>query len=198
MKNKMKEVAELLDLEIGKEFNIKGSVFNPCEFNENGLFDRYGNIINDTLYRLLLGNLEIEKLPKLQGRIKKENLKKDILYYYVDNLGVVIRSKYNCGNVNEYRINHVPMFYTQKDCEMYLAIQKDIRELSYDFSENEWLNNNIRKYYIYYNYVNKKVECDFNCRINYGCLHFYKNPIPELLKKYSHEELCEYYIKCVF
>lgn len=61
MKNKMKEVCELLDIKFRKNFNIKGCEYNPFYINYNGLNDCNGYIDPFTLYRLLTGELSIEK-----------------------------------------------------------------------------------------------------------------------------------------
>lgn len=61
MKNKMKEVCKSLNVELGKNFNIKGSKRNPFFINYNGLYDRDGFIDPFILHRLLTGELSIEK-----------------------------------------------------------------------------------------------------------------------------------------
>lgn len=62
MANKMKEVAELLGVEMYKPFNIKGYEYNPCVLTENRFVNNRGNLlIHDTLFMLLTGELEIEK-----------------------------------------------------------------------------------------------------------------------------------------
>ena len=40
--NKMKEVAELLGIEMDKPFNIKGYEYNPCVLIENRFMDNRG------------------------------------------------------------------------------------------------------------------------------------------------------------
>lgn len=60
--NKMKEVAELLGIEMDKPFNIKGYEFNPCVLTGNRFVNNLRYIlIYDTLFMLLTGELEIEK-----------------------------------------------------------------------------------------------------------------------------------------
>ena len=63
--NKIKEVAELLGIEMDKPFNIKGYEFNPCVLTENRFINNCGqplmHVIHDTLFMLLTGKLEIEK-----------------------------------------------------------------------------------------------------------------------------------------
>lgn len=60
--NKMKEVAELLSIEMDKPFNIKGYEYNPCVLTENRFMNNRGQLlVHDTLFELLTGELEIEK-----------------------------------------------------------------------------------------------------------------------------------------
>lgn len=48
--NKMKEVAELLGIEMDKPFNIKRYEFNPCVLTENRFINNCGQLlIHDTL-----------------------------------------------------------------------------------------------------------------------------------------------------
>lgn len=61
--NKMKEVAELLGIEMDKPFNIKGYEFNPCVLTENKFVNNRGqSLIHYALFMLLTGELEIEQL----------------------------------------------------------------------------------------------------------------------------------------
>lgn len=59
--NKMKEVAELLGIEMDKPFNIKGYEYNPCEIIYDGMVNNQGTLISIGLVRLLTGQLEIEQ-----------------------------------------------------------------------------------------------------------------------------------------
>ena len=59
--NKIKEIAEMLGIEIGVPFNIKGYQFNPCILTRNSIENKLGNTICVTLFKLLTGELEIEK-----------------------------------------------------------------------------------------------------------------------------------------
>lgn len=67
--SKMKQVAQLLGVELGEEFKIKG--YNRTfKFTNDGLFDCYSCNISLTLHLLLNGKLEIEKpiLDKVEKR----------------------------------------------------------------------------------------------------------------------------------
>ncbi len=58
--NKMKEVAELLGVEMDKPFNIKGYEHNPCKLANDKIINNHGYMINSKLFQLLTGELEIE------------------------------------------------------------------------------------------------------------------------------------------
>ena len=62
-KNCMSGVANLLGLELDKEFNIKGSDYNPYKITDKGLVDCDGDVRGDLLMRLLTGKFEIIKKP---------------------------------------------------------------------------------------------------------------------------------------
>lgn len=59
----MKEVAKLLGVELGEEFNILGSYYNPHVITEEGVFNRDGDFCISYLTRMLTGKFKIEKLP---------------------------------------------------------------------------------------------------------------------------------------
>lgn len=66
--NYMKEVAEMLGVEIGEEFDIIlpeniPSEYNPFKIGERGLVGKNGNLANDYLLTLLNGISEIKKSP---------------------------------------------------------------------------------------------------------------------------------------
>ena len=59
--NKMKQVAEMLGVEMGVPFKIKGYIYNPCKLTENTFVNSSGNTIYNRLFQLLIGELEIEQ-----------------------------------------------------------------------------------------------------------------------------------------
>ena len=68
--NKMNEVAELLGVEIGVPFNIKGYPFNPCKLTHDRIENKSGNMKQGSLFQLLTGELEIEQ-PILNDEEKR-------------------------------------------------------------------------------------------------------------------------------
>lgn len=61
--NKMKEVANLLGVELGERFNIEDDLDNPYFITEEGLFDCDSYPDGENLIKLLNGNAKIIKLP---------------------------------------------------------------------------------------------------------------------------------------
>lgn len=59
--NKIKEVAELLGIEMDKTFNIKGYLNNPCILTDEKITNKQGILIYGKLFQLLTGELEIEQ-----------------------------------------------------------------------------------------------------------------------------------------
>ncbi|MGL4687045.1 MAG: hypothetical protein ACRCVY_09870 [Commensalibacter sp.] len=63
MKNIMPEVAALLGVEIGEEFDIPQGIYNPHKITEEGVFDSNGKIKEHRMNRLLTGEWTIIKKP---------------------------------------------------------------------------------------------------------------------------------------
>lgn len=60
--NKMKEVAELLGIEMDKPFNIKGYKLNPCKLTNKRIINNRGDMITFNFFKLLTGELETEQI----------------------------------------------------------------------------------------------------------------------------------------
>ncbi|KAK9680643.1 hypothetical protein QE152_g38918 [Popillia japonica] len=87
MKNLMAEVAALLGVEIGEEFDIPQGVYNPHKITEEGVFDSNGKIKEHRMNRLLTGEWTIIKKPwkpKDGGR-----------FYYVMKNGKIIETRFS-------------------------------------------------------------------------------------------------------
>ena len=108
-KNHMEEIARMLGVELGEEFDIEGR-WNPYKITESGLIDRFGGNEPDILLYLLSGIEEITKkekpwMPKDgenvfyvnindNGAIWKDVFTADDLYCVVDlALGWVFKTK---------------------------------------------------------------------------------------------------------
>ncbi len=139
-KNYIKEVANLLGVEIGEKFNIKDERSNPYHFDERQcLIDKNGFERSAVLKNLLLGICEIEK-PILNNS-EREYLKnvirpfKDEVEYIRkrNNIGdfyIAIRLKNKESvilpyfkNKNMYKGMEVDMCYTVKELKLFEDVE---------------------------------------------------------------------------
>lgn len=105
--SKMKEVAQLLGVELGEEFKIK-NIVGTFRFEESGLYDNDSYLCTYSLKNLLTGRCEIEKpiLDKVEKR-------------YLENLlrpfrsRVVYIEKRNGSNQRQY------LFIYLNNCEFF-------------------------------------------------------------------------------
>ena len=68
-------------------------------------------------------------------------------YWFKNDIGKISHSTYMCS-VDECRANNIPIFPTEEECERYWRFIDTLKEKSYSFSEEEWEDDNILKYYI--------------------------------------------------
>lgn len=88
--NKMKEVAQLLGVELGEEFKIKGINY-ICRIEKDGLLVLNALTLINVLIRLLTGEYEIEKL--VLDTIEKTYLE-NLLRPFKDKVEFIRKSKY--------------------------------------------------------------------------------------------------------
>ena len=86
----MKEVANILGVELGEEFKIKGCD-RTYRFTIYGLFDCHSNEAKYTLYFLLTGKYEIEK--HILDKVEKCYLE-NLLRPFKDKVEFILKSKY--------------------------------------------------------------------------------------------------------
>lgn len=77
--NHIPEVAKLLGVEIGEEFDIEGFCYNPYHFTDSGLIDREDDENNEALVSLITGQYPIIKRPFIP--------KEEERYFYIDEDG---------------------------------------------------------------------------------------------------------------
>ena len=86
---RMKAIADMLGVELGEEFDIGESPFNPYEITEDGLLDRNGSVTSVVLKDLLVGNRTITKRPKAPWEPRKGER-----YWYVSENGSIRNTGY--------------------------------------------------------------------------------------------------------
>lgn len=92
--NKMKQVAELLGVEMYKPFNIKVDRYNPFIFNNDGLFDCENCSRAELLISLLNGTYEIEKPILTQ---KEKTYLEGVLRPFKDKVNFIEKQNNNIG-----------------------------------------------------------------------------------------------------
>lgn len=110
MKNYMKEIAEILGVELGETFKV---TYDTCSYKlmEDGMYTDAGNKCPAILFKILLGEIDIIKLPFIPEMYEQ--------YYYVLPDGTTTKSHYsknivdygntlmhNCFKTSEEAFNH--------------------------------------------------------------------------------------------
>ena len=103
---------------------------------------------------------------------------------------------YKIGCVNdEWRINNIPIFKTQLECEKYWHFMDTVKEKSYEFSKEEWDDDSLYKYHIRYQYYDKKIEVDSYTRTKIvGTIYFKTEEDAQYIIDNFKEELLKYWL----
>lgn len=106
--NYMPKVLEILGVEVGELFNIKGFAMNPYQFDEEyNLIDMEFYVRNGFIRGLIIGKYEIEKLP---WKPKEEET-----YRYVDSFGKIAERYWTHDSGDYYRFNSGNCFRTSEE-----------------------------------------------------------------------------------
>lgn len=124
--SKMKEVANILGVELGEEFKIKGDD-RTFKFTNDGLFDCYScNLLVFTLNNLLTGISEIEKpiLDKVEKRYLENLLRpfKDRVTYVTKRKGLDKKLEYLNICLDKDDVIYLPYF---EDDTMYKGMKPE-------------------------------------------------------------------------
>ena len=109
-----------------------------------------------------------EKIEKLKEENEKEKIRnwipKEIeVYYYVDETMEIVCCTYHNDKIDNVIIKYYKIFKTEKEAQEYAKYLKARKEYSYEFSKEEWENEKICKYHIFYNFGCEEifVDCAF-------------------------------------
>jgi len=105
--NKMKEVANMFGVELDEPFNIIRCDRNPYKFTLEGLIDIDRNRCHIAQHDLLLGRLQIEKLPYKPKQGDK--------YYYVTKAGKLDIDTWEGYTIDYYTYNYGNCFRTEEE-----------------------------------------------------------------------------------
>lgn len=149
----------------------------------------------------LVNKLKLEELEVTMGDIKKEieKLKENMLkenkekwipvigekFYYVDSNGHEIETtNYNTLSDN-FILKNSKVFNTKKQAEEYKRFLSELNNYSTEFTDEEWKNNELLKYYISYSYYEKKVLVSSSCCMRNDVPVFTEKNIYEFIDKYK-------------
>lgn len=99
------------------------------------------------------------------------------------------------NDYDEWRINNIPIFPTKEACERYWHFMDTVKEKSYEFSKEEWEDDDIYKYSIEYDYEECEFVIDITTTLRYvGEIYFKsKEDVNYIIDNFK-EELMEYWI----
>lgn len=97
---------------------------------------------------------EIEKLEENKGKWIPN---KGETYYYVDIVFNVARNTNFFVEFDKEIVKHNKIFKTEKEAEDYADYLKALKKASYEFTNEEWNDANMSKYYISYDYDSRKL-----------------------------------------
>ena len=149
-------------------------------------------VINEIRKELVCYKTQKElKESKKEGKWKPTVGEK---YWFKNDIGKVSHSTYMCS-VDECRANNVLLFKTEEECERYWHFMDTVKEKSYSFSEEEWEDDEIGKFVIYYDYTRKEfgVTCVF-CKY-LGEIYFKDTESAQYIIDNFKDELMEFFVK---
>lgn len=120
-------------------------------------------------------------------------------YYSINTNGVVVSSVNDGFYINKERFIIGNYFKTEEEAEFEierLKVLEELKEFSYDFSDEEWEYGDSDKFILYYNYeINEiDIDCFWNCK--YDSIHFKtKEDAQKAIDKIGEERLKKYYFK---
>ena len=95
----------------------------------------------------------IDKESKKEGKWKPKDGDE---YHYRKHWGGFDYYIWEDTDTDNYMYNNIPIFKTKKECERYWHFMDTVKEKSYEFTELDWKNDEIKKYTIYYNFFDGK------------------------------------------
>lgn len=177
------------DLKVNEEFKIRDKAYNPYHFDERGeLIDSNGSEKIYAVAKLLMEKFKVEKIYK--GKFIP---KVGESYWYISNFGAINCVK-NDNDVGEiFLFDNQPVFRTKKEAEDYKWYLEKLNEYKYEFSQEEWENKDITKYFLFYNVVDKTINFDWQCMVNRDVNYFYsREKAQQFIEEVGEERIRKY------
>lgn len=112
-------------------------------------------------------------------------------YYYDKDAEKVEGDVWQNRSIDNTRLKNKVIFKTFEEAEEYANYQKAKKEYSYEFSNEEWENSDISKYYIDYDYDCEDIDIDYAyCYRHFNQIYFEtREKTEEFLNKYKKQIL---------
>lgn len=128
-------------------------------------------------------DLEGETLEVVEGGLLKiVNPKKgkyvpkvEEKYWYVSSNGEVDWYGFTNDEIDEYLLNYQPVFRTEDEAVEYKHYLEILDKYKYEFSDEEWLNSDILKWFVYYIHYNKLLNVSCNNVSKYPLTAYFKS-----------------------
>ena len=103
---------------------------------------------------------EIEELKQEVEKLKNENKgrwipEKNMEYYFVGIDNYVTCYRYDKDDLDKRVMGNTLIFKTEEEAKHYRDYLEALNKATYEFTKEEWENNNIDKWNIYYNYIER-------------------------------------------
>ena len=144
---------------------------------------------------------EVEQLQKALAELKESKKEGKWKPNYGDNYwlrdawGNFRTHEYCAGDCMDWRLKNVPLFPTKEACERYWHFMDTVKEKSYEFSKEEWEDDNIDKFELNYdgNIGKFRVMCMRNFKA-LGGIYFKTEESAKYIIDNFKEELMEYWL----
>ena len=103
------------------------------------------------------------------------DLKDGDKYFYISMTGGVYESTWHNNDFDIKARRQGNVFLTKEKAEYEVRrreVYSTVKRYAYEFSDDEWNNFNMRKYYLYYDYRKYFIDEGVNCRCRHGELYF--------------------------
>ena len=98
-------------------------------------------------------------------------------------------------NSDEWIINNIPIFPTKEECERYWHFMDTVKEKSYEFTELDWRDDDIKKWVIQYDYmINRLVVVDHLYIKHFGMVYFKDKESAQYIIDNFKDELMKFFI----
>ena len=116
-------------------------------------------------------------------------------YWFKEISGSVGVSTWEGDRIDIGRYNNIPIFPTKEECQRYWHFMDTVKEKSYEFTADEWEDEDLKKYAIYFNYNQKRwnVCCQWTNR-SFGEVFFKIKEDAQYIIDNFKDELMEWFL----